>query len=158
MTSTTSVGLKMTCSSTRQHLRNSRLGSVLRLVFSPISAEMPNSNFLLGEEVQNATFLNFGFLFCKGVQCDLFFLERLSRFSFFHMASISHSSQYIHLERCSSGLQASQCIVATFNDSAVALQYSYCSENSHSSDMVYVTHVGRCSLPATDCRVFSACF
>ena len=58
-----------------------------------------------------------------------------------------------------SGLQASHFIVATFNDSAVALKYSYCSQNSHSIDMVYVTHVGRqCSPPAADCRFFSACF
>ena len=41
--------------STRQHLRNSYFGSVSRLIFSPTSAEMLNSNFLLGEEVQNAT-------------------------------------------------------------------------------------------------------
>ena len=31
------------------------------------------SNFLLSEEVQNARFLKFRFLFSKGVQCDLFF-------------------------------------------------------------------------------------
>ena len=61
--------------STRQNLRNSCLGSVSRHLFSPISAEMLNSNFLLGEEVQNVRFLKFRLLFCKGVQYDLFFLS-----------------------------------------------------------------------------------
>ena len=39
--------------STRQLLRNSYFGSVSRLISTTISAEILNSSFLLGEEVQN---------------------------------------------------------------------------------------------------------
>ena len=82
--------------SARQHLRNSYFGSVSRLIFSPISGEMLDSNFLSGEEVQNARFLKFSFLACKGVQCNHFCLSICQDCFFFHVTSISHNSQDIH--------------------------------------------------------------
>ena len=73
-------------------VRNSYFSSVSRLIFSPISAEMLNSNFLSGEEVQNFRFLKFRFLFWKGVHCDLFFLSGCQGcfFSTWHPSLIIH--------------------------------------------------------------------
>ena len=77
--------------SARQHLRNSYFGSVSRLIFSPVSAEMLNSIFFLGEEVQNARFLKFRLLFCKGVQCDLISCAVVKIvFSMWHPSLITH--------------------------------------------------------------------
>ena len=83
---------KLFVHSSRQFLRNSYFGSVSRLIFSPISAEILNPNFLLNEEVQNARFVKFIFSFCKGVQCDLFFLSGCQDcfFSTWHPSLIIH--------------------------------------------------------------------
>ena len=85
-------GVSLLLYSTRQLLINSYFSSVSRFIFPPISADMLNSIFLLGEEVQNARFLKFMFLFCKGVQCNLFFLSGCQDcfFSWWHPSLMTH--------------------------------------------------------------------
>ena len=76
---------------------------------------MLKSNFLLCEGVQNASFLNIKFLFCKGIQGDICFSWAVAKNNFYHMISTTHHSQDIHcILPCCSGTAGNKVYLVHF--------------------------------------------
>lgn len=129
--------------SARQVLRTCHFGQEFCLVFFPIWVGMLESKFLLSEEVQNAKFLNLILSYCVDVRYDILFLVRLSIIIVLPHAIYLSYFTIFGIKQCSSGVQASKFLLPTLDYYLTAVAQLCCGRNSHSIDMVYVTHVGR---------------